>query len=397
MGDDKFRTGDVTELITARRRALRDALLSAFPSVGLLRDMVYFDLGVTLDEVAETSNLRVAVLGLVQWAESSGNNARLLAAASAANPGNPRIGELVRRESPGASPARQRRPYTTQLAIPYDLIERALGAIRTLSKPSTWDDLVITHDISTEFWMGSDSDVLIDILYSLMMPAAFYSLQSYTINKNFAFFDWRSRLQALTLQAANESFRNDYLIAALRPGIPYSPRVPDWRRKRQENPQRYWWQGLSQHRFDAAMLEFQFSGDQDEGPRLLTLEEFREHYHRRFNGGPQLQQALGLAANALYGFSPERRPVYWRMLIIQARLYGAILRSRSENHQEPTSPEQLLQFFELSNEGLFHDSRAPDQLNAFEDFGTTLDVGLRYVQRLIEDLFLMLQAPQERL
>jgi len=128
-------------------------------------------------------------------------------------------------------------------------------------------------------------------------------------------------MQLTLLEAASESFNNDNLIAGLEPSMDYSPRVPDWRRKREQNPQKYWWQGLSEERFGSALAEFIFNGKDQESSHILTRAEFREHYKNLFRFASRSeQQALGLASNTLCGFTPKTRPIYWRLLIIQARL-----------------------------------------------------------------------------
>ena len=59
--------------------------------------------------------------------------------------------------------------------------------------------------------------------------------------------------------------------------------------------------------------------------------EFERTYKATLAGGDERDaKTLALATNALLEFRPHARPVLWRMLIAQARLYQALLRTTSE-------------------------------------------------------------------
>ena len=49
---------------------------------------------------------------------------------------------------------------------------------------------------------------------------------------------------------------------------------------------------------------------------------------------------MAAAANALHCFRPPDRPVFWRMLIAQARLYQGLVRSRATTFRVPVSSQQ---------------------------------------------------------
>lgn len=291
------------------------------------------------------------------------------------------------------------RQYTSQFELPIEVIDDALRTIRALGNPSVWKDFVITRDLSAGAWMGSESDILVDTLYSLMLPAVVYNLLSGSLSRNFALLDWRARLQISLLEAASESLVNDPLIAGLEPSIEYSPRVPDWRKKRQQQPQKYWWQGLSQERFSNAIAQFTLNGNDPESIRILTRNEFREHYKKLFEyaSRPE-QQALGLASNALYGFTPKTRPIYWRLLIIQARLYHALLKTGDENFTRPATTNEAFQLFSAigPNTTEFPYSGTPEQFEGFEPFETTMMASSQYLHMLVvPKLMLRIQTSQE--
>jgi hypothetical protein len=130
------------------------------------------------------------------------------------------------------------------------------------------------------------------------------------------------------LDAALDAYLNEGVLAAMPPAIPYTPRVQDWRAKRIENPARYWWQGLSPDRFDTLRPLFLKPSRSANAFELVGISEFRDTYRALYAAGcpnPKQQQALGLLANGFFGFTPRTRPILWRLLVCQARIYNAAL------------------------------------------------------------------------
>jgi TIR domain len=198
------------------------------------------------------------------------------------------------------------RNYSSEFAPPYEVAEEALESITALSHPSTWTGFAITNDLSFSGWMGSDSETVIATLYSLFAPAAVCKIYSSYFGRNFALLGQLARLQFTILEAVHDSLTNDNLIAGLMPAFDYSPRVPNWRYKRRKHPQQYWWQGLSPERLEDALKEF-IKEDAAGVSQLISREVFRNRYKELYNrGSDSAQQALGLAANALYGFTLKR-------------------------------------------------------------------------------------------
>jgi hypothetical protein len=70
---------------------LHRALLDAFPTRDDLAQLLTFRLDMNLEEIAGDSNLKDAAFATVNWAEATGRTRALIAAATAQNPGNPRL------------------------------------------------------------------------------------------------------------------------------------------------------------------------------------------------------------------------------------------------------------------------------------------------------------------
>ena len=272
--------------------------------------------------------------------------------------------------------------YTSKFSFPTEEVSAALETIRRISNPSNWKDFAITRDLSIDGWMGCESDTLINTLYYIFIPTVIFKLYSKLIYRNFVFLDWKTRFQFLTLEAVADSFLSDDIIADIEPGIEYTPRVPGWRQKRQQTPHAFWWQGLSEDRLENAIAEF--LKDNEGYVSIFSRIDFQAKYRRIYNGNKsQSQQNIGLAANALYGFCPRDRPVFWRLLIIQALLYKAIIRSQDNSIGQPRDEEELFELFRpsLIPEFPFVIDHSP--FDCFEEFSVTLNAASEYICDLI--------------
>ena len=86
------------QLTVEQRKALRAALMAAFPSQPQLELMVEDELKEeSLNRITQgQSNYELVVRELVKWAESHGKVRSLLEGAVQANPGNPKLQELAK-------------------------------------------------------------------------------------------------------------------------------------------------------------------------------------------------------------------------------------------------------------------------------------------------------------
>jgi Effector-associated domain 1/Papain family cysteine protease len=67
---------------------LQQALISAYPSQAMLKQMIRFSFDVGLEEVAGGANYSEIVFNLIEWSESEGKTAELIAKAVQQKPGN---------------------------------------------------------------------------------------------------------------------------------------------------------------------------------------------------------------------------------------------------------------------------------------------------------------------
>lgn len=78
----------IDKMNPARREALKEALLSAFPTPGSLQQMVAFYLRKNLTVIAGGNDYDTIVFNLIMWTEAHGETEKLIAGARQINPGN---------------------------------------------------------------------------------------------------------------------------------------------------------------------------------------------------------------------------------------------------------------------------------------------------------------------
>ena len=130
-------------------------------------------------------------------------------------------------------------------------------------------------------------------------------------------------------------------MAASGNAIDYTPRVPQWREKRDAAPRRYWWQGISEERFDGARGAFVKEIDAELDVKMFSFNEFKATYESAYQGDASAQKPLGLLANALYGFDPESRPVYFRLVTFWFACYSTFLKINDDSKIVTEYPIQI--------------------------------------------------------
>lgn len=216
--------------------------------------------------------------------------------------------------------------YSDDFKFPLDILLNTRSAIDNLSKPEVWATLLPKHDMTSKtVWMGTDEPELVMSLYNLYLPLAAYRQMSYALERSLSTFTRYSQLRFSLLESTYYALTNETQLATSGKPIEYTPRVSEWRIKRQQTPSRYWWQGLSEERFDVAMAFF-IRQPTTGFPDVVNIETFSQAYLAAYNSGGRNQQDLGLLANALYGFTPRTRPVYWRLLTFWDRIYKLYIR-----------------------------------------------------------------------
>ena len=223
----------------------------------------------------------------------------------------------------GKNQERVAQRYQENFNFDHALINNAMAACMELVSGSRDADLELQYDLSAvDSWIGNTSDQFISIVYRLYSPlAVFYSVR-YGHIRSIHGLTRLDRIRIELLEAAVQVLLNEQSLAHSGKKIEYTPRVPDWRKKRHVNPSQFWWQGISDRRLEAA-LRFLVLPDPDSEfvANLKSEEAFREQFRAAKKLGGKAAQTLGILANPLFGFTPTKRPVYFRVLWIWIACY----------------------------------------------------------------------------
>lgn len=224
---------------------------------------------------------------------------------------------------------------------------------------------------------------MISTLYGLFAPLAL--VRSMSRQLTFVDLSLEPRIEFPYYLASRiyESFKDDRKLAAIHPKIEYDPFHPEWRVRREKDPAKYWWQGPTMGRLENVLDLFSADGSDPNSFRLVSFGEFERLYEKVLENGEEWQRKnLAVAANPLVSFQPEDRPVYWRLLIVQACLYQVLRRTSRDSHF-PDTEEAWLEYLRLDVPGDFrwkaagHAPVLEDTLLAVNDYLRRFVIGPR--------------------
>ncbi len=235
----------------------------------------------------------------------------------------------------------------------FDLAAFALECIEGLTEPAIWKDFrqadwdedLATHEHRAV--MAAGTYPLVSTLYGLLAPLVIVRFMSRKLTVADLALDPRIDLQFYLATRAYGVIKDDAFLAARHPPVKYEPFADDWRERRLQEPDKYWWQGLTMGRLETA-LDLLVVESQEDGERLASFGEFERRYQIVLAGGDlQARKAMAAASNALVSFTPSDRPVFWRVLMSQACLYDALLRTGLTDYAVPTTEDEWTALLQL--------------------------------------------------
>jgi hypothetical protein len=209
--------------------------------------------------------------------------------------------------------------------------DEALRAIVNLCDPEFREKLRPDDEngARNDLFILSKASAVIATLYGILRPIAIYATIREKITDVDVSLDPSLAFRYQVARQLMKIYSEDAQLAALHPTIAYTPLLGHWRDERKDNPARWWWQGTSPGRLDNAIsLLIEEHGA---GKRVMTFGAFERLYEQTYHADAKTQKQLGVVANPLYGFTPEDRPVFQRMLLAKAFLYAALVRPTPGN------------------------------------------------------------------
>lgn len=256
----------------------------------------------------------------------------------------------------------RRRLYVSYQPAMFQLLELSQNAIRVikgLTNPEIWPKLAQgerTPPTELRATLPAPTDEALDAIYGLYAPLVVIRGMGRGLTQFDLSLEPYIELQYYLATKIYGSFKDDFVLAKI-DQREYTPFAEEWRELREKDPEKYWWQGLTMGPLEE-MLDIMTAHAGKRGPeRLVTFGEFEMRYKEIFDGQDEFQQkSVAAVANPLYKFQPPGRPIFWRMLVAQARLYQALLRINAADPL-PTSESDWLNLLRLDDPDDFRTKR----------------------------------------
>ncbi len=178
------------------------------------------------------------------------------------------------------------------------------------------------------------------------------------------------------------SYAHDFTLARMEPRIEYAPNNEEAIEQSKGHPEKYWRQGIVLGKLDNA-VEALIIREPQGISRCMSFGEFEEIYHNA-NTTAKFDSFREIFMN----FHPKMRPVLWRILITQAHLYQALLRTREikmtdvvENH-----PPQLLKPISKEDRLKLDWRQKPDEATDEEVLVHHFEAAQEYFRELLEPI-----------
>lgn len=264
-----------------------------------------------------------------------------------------------------------------------DLADYALDRIKNLTEPSVWPKFALAEPSRAHSGrppMAEAGYEMISTIYGLFAPLVLVRSMSRQLTLVDLSLEPRIEFPYYLASRIYSSFKDDMKLAAMHPLLGYDPFHPEWRARREEDPAKYWWQGLTMGRLENVLDLLSTAGSDPGSLRLVSFGEFERLYEKILQEGEEWQRKdLAVASNPLVSFQPENRPVYWRLLIAQASLYQALLRTSRDHSSFPVTEDAWLEYLRLENPNDFR-WKAAGHTPALDD---TLHAVTGYLRRYV--------------
>lgn len=208
----------------------------------------------------------------------------------------------------------------------HEALEEAHYRVRSLARTSRSGNL----GIGEESWLGGYGYYLRSTIYKLFLPVVYFRLLQARMTFTDFNLDRDIALQYGLLKLYVRSFTDDFEFAALKPQIPYDPNHRDSERLAAGDPAAFSRQALVLG--DLECIADILITREDGQTRALQFGEFEMLLDAKKHD-ENLQEVL----NLFTGFSPERKPVLSRLLLVQACFAKLIL----STYESVTEPAQL--------------------------------------------------------
>lgn len=255
--------------------------------------------------------------------------------------------------------------------------ESALHRVLSLARTSRSGHLGFGNDS----WVDSHGYYFTSTFYKLFAPLAIFKQIQRRLTLVDLTVDTVVKARYDLMKWLYLSYTDDFEFARGEPEIIYEPNVDGWQDLRQEDPQRYWRQGIPFGRLDNA-VDSLLVREGDDPPRCLSFGEFEKAY---FEKGSNVATAFEVVSDIFIGFDPRTRPVLWRILVTQAHICLAIMRASQLSTDTPPEEFRPLSVVSVDKRKLYDWGREQEDISDVEIYAP-LDVAKAYFKKHLPDL-----------
>jgi hypothetical protein len=212
----------------------------------------------------------------------------------------------------------QKRLYELYEPLRFQLVHASARALRRISEISLEPPPAALPDEKTT----TAPVYLYQTAYDLLAPLALVSLVERQMTLVDLRVDSQAALEFWLAKGLTDVIADDVLLARIDPPLPYSPYVENWKNLREQDPRQYQRQGLDPGELET-VLGLLVTTTNSGTDRLRSSGEFVAHIRElAVSGAANGTDCLGMLFDS---FTPNERPVLWRILVTQTLLYGCFL------------------------------------------------------------------------
>ena len=201
-----------------------------------------------------------------------------------------------------------------------ELAENGINRIYSLARTARSGDLSL---IPNEGWLWDTKEYyLASTVYKLIAPLVVYRIIQRRLTLVDLTVDTQINSQYLLAKRLFISFADDFEFARTEPAIEYDPNAEVSSQIARKDPQKYVRQAMFIGSLESLVDRF-IIRESDGSQRCMTYGEFEAAYYQE----NEVAEGFSEVAALFHNFHPATRPVLWRILIAQAHIYKALIRT----------------------------------------------------------------------
>jgi hypothetical protein len=219
-------------------------------------------------------------------------------------------------------------------------------------------------------------------IYRLLAPLVIIKLIQRRLTLVDLTVDLHINYQYLLAKWLYRSFAHDFRLASMEPRLEYDPNSEEWHERRETHPKKYWRQGIVAGRLDNA-VEALIIGEPNGILRCMSFGEFESIYN-----DPDTSGKFDTFRDIFMNFHPKTRPVLWRILITQAHIYQALLRTREMKISAPDDrfAPSLLKSISEEDRLIFDWRQRSEEATDEEVLSQPFEAALAYLRKYLGSL-----------